>query len=191
MKPRNKPDEEEADFFHWPSRKNCSIGLIKFISVLVVFTAGVLIGLSSSSSFARYFNTQTETFFPSAMYTANCDNDFLAFKSFVTPQHLIHSMTDEELFWRASMVPKMEEYPFPRVPKIAFMFMTRGPLPFAQLWDRFFKGHEGQYSVYLHTLPDYKLNVSESSAFYGRQIPSEVRFIFCFHSNFSCVYLVS
>lgn len=71
------------------------------------------------------------------------------------------------------MVPKMEQYPFYRVPKVAFMFLARGPLPFSPLWDRFFKGHEGLYSVYLHTVPDYKLNVTEDSAFYGRQIPSE------------------
>ncbi|XP_074570055.1 glycosyltransferase BC10-like isoform X1 [Curcuma longa] len=173
MKPRSKPDEDEADFFPCPPRKNWSVGLIKFISFLVIFMAGVVLGLSASGRFTRSFNTQTEIFFPSAMYMANCDKEFLSFKSFVTPQHLMHSMTDEELFWRASMVPKMEEYPFQRVPKVAFMFMTRGPLPFVQLWDRFFKGHEGLYSVYVHTLPDYKLNVSESSAFYGRQIPSE------------------
>ncbi|XP_042421487.1 glycosyltransferase BC10-like [Zingiber officinale] len=173
MKPRSKPDEDEADFFPCPPRKNWSVGLIKFISFLVIFMAGVVIGLSASGRFTRSFNSQTEIFFPSTMYMANCDKEFLSFKSFVTPEHLMHSMTDEELFWRASMVPKMEEYPFQRVPKVAFMFMTRGPLPFVQLWDRFFKGHEGLYSVYAHTLPDYKLNVSESSAFYGRQIPSE------------------
>ncbi|KAG6519280.1 hypothetical protein ZIOFF_022773 [Zingiber officinale] len=177
MKPRSKPDEDEADFFPCPPRKNRSIGLIKFISFLVIFMAGVFIGLSASGHFTRSFNSQTKIFFPSTMYMANCDKEFLSFKSFVTPEHLMHSMTDEELFWRASMVPKMEEYPFQRVPKVAFMFMTRGPLPLVQLWDRFFKGHEGLYSVYVHTLLDYKLNVSESSAFYGRQIHSEVKII--------------
>eukprot|EP00475_Leptophrys_vorax_P006554 TRINITY_DN14068_c0_g1_i1.p1 TRINITY_DN14068_c0_g1~~TRINITY_DN14068_c0_g1_i1.p1 ORF type:complete len:453 (-),score=7.86 TRINITY_DN14068_c0_g1_i1:140-1498(-) len=34
--------------------------------------------------------------------------------------------------------------------KIAFMFLTRGPLPLAPLWARFFEGHEGRYSVYIH-----------------------------------------
>ncbi|KAG0496509.1 hypothetical protein HPP92_001027 [Vanilla planifolia] len=82
-------------------------------------------------------------------------------------------MNDDELFWRATMMPKVQEYPFKRVPKVAFMFLTRGPLPFTPLWDRFFKGHEGLYSVYVHALPDYKFNVSKNSSFYKRQIPSE------------------
>ncbi|CAI6000820.1 unnamed protein product [Closterium sp. NIES-64] len=34
--------------------------------------------------------------------------------------------------------------------KIAFLFLTRGPLPFAPLWEKFFAGHEGHYSVYVH-----------------------------------------
>ncbi|KAG6479799.1 hypothetical protein ZIOFF_063273 [Zingiber officinale] len=110
MKPRSKPDENEADFFPCPPRKNWSVGLIKFISFLVIFMVGVVIGLSASGRFTRSFNSQTEIFFPSTMYMANCDKEFLSFKSFVTPEHLMHSMTDEELFWRASMVPKMEEY---------------------------------------------------------------------------------
>ena len=86
-----------------------------------------------------------------------------------------HGMSDEELFWRASMVPRVEEYPYQRVPKVAFLFLTRGPLPFARLWERFFRGHQAQglYSVYVHALPDYVLNVSTASPFYGRQIPSQ------------------
>ncbi|KAH9653786.1 Core-2/I-branching beta-1,6-N-acetylglucosaminyltransferase family protein [Citrus sinensis] len=35
-------------------------------------------------------------------------------------------------------------------PKVAFMFMTRGSLPFELLWDKFFNGHEGKFSVYVH-----------------------------------------
>ncbi|GJP41204.1 hypothetical protein CLOM_g879 [Closterium sp. NIES-68] len=34
--------------------------------------------------------------------------------------------------------------------RIAFLFMTRGPLPLAPLWERFFKGHEGRFSIYVH-----------------------------------------
>ncbi|URE25779.1 KH [Musa troglodytarum] len=173
MKPRNRPDEEEAEYSPWTPRNSWSIGLIKFVSFLVIFMAGIIIGLSLSAHFTRSFNSQTEIFFPKTMYTTNCDKECLGFKGFLSPAHLMHSMSDKELFWRVSMAPKMKEYPFERVPKVAFMFMARGPLPLARLWDRFFKGHEGLYSVYLHTIPDYKLDASESSAFYGRQIPSE------------------
>lgn len=80
-----------------------------------------------------------------------------------------HRMSDEELFWRASMVPRVEEYPFQRVPKVAFLFLTRGPLPLAPLWERFFRGHEGLYSIYVHALPGYH----RRSFLEGRQIPSQ------------------
>ncbi|CAO1943460.1 unnamed protein product [Urochloa humidicola] len=97
----------------------------------------------------------------------------LEFRGFVDPgPPWGHSMSDPELFWRASMVPRAEEYPFQRVPKVAFLFLTRGPLPFAPLWERFFRGHDGLYSVYVHALPGYAGRYRRSSPFHGRQIPS-------------------
>lgn len=169
---------EEEDYFPSSPRKDWSIGLMKFVLALGILMMGVVLGLCLSSNFTHNFNSRTELFFPSTMYSMNCDKDSLSIKSFLGPTHLQHSMTDEELFWRASLVPHMEEYPFNRVPKVAFLFLTRGPLPFVPLWERFFKGHKGLYSIYVHTLPDYKLNVNDDSAFYGRQIPSEVSTLF-------------
>ncbi|KAK9079830.1 hypothetical protein SSX86_001503 [Deinandra increscens subsp. villosa] len=90
------------------------------------------------------------------------------------PSTLLHTMSDEELLWRASFVPQLKNYPFTRVPKIAFMFLTKGPLPLAPLWERFFKGHEGLYSIYIHSLPSYEAKFSHKSVFYKRQIPSQV-----------------
>jgi hypothetical protein len=87
---------------------------------------------------------------------------------------LEHSMTDEELLWRASFAPGVRRYPFRRVPKVAFMFLTRGPLPLAPLWERFFRGNEGRYSIYVHALPSYRANFTSESVFYRRQIPSKV-----------------
>ncbi|KAK3146197.1 hypothetical protein QOZ80_3BG0262890 [Eleusine coracana subsp. coracana] len=89
------------------------------------------------------------------------------------PARVTHNMTDEELLWRASFAPRVREYPFPRVPKVAFMFLTRGPLPLAPLWERFFRGHEGRYSIYVHALPSYHANFTSESVFYQRQIPSK------------------
>lgn len=183
MKPILKPraDEEDVDYFPSSPKKEWSIGLKKTISTLVIFMAGIILGLSVSIHFMRYFNTHSDVFFPKMIYSPVCERECLSIDKFGKPTHLMHSMTDEQLFWRASMVPKKAEYPFVRVPKVAFMFMTRGPLPFSELWDRFFRGHEGLYSVYVHSLPDYKLNVSENSAFYGRQIPSEVWPVFVWY----------
>ncbi|BFG18175.1 hypothetical protein CerSpe_044490 [Prunus speciosa] len=90
------------------------------------------------------------------------------------PSNLQHTMTDKELLWRASLMPRIKKYPFERVPKIAFMFLTRGPLPLAPLWERFLKGHEGHYSIYVHSLPSFQPHFHSSSVFYGRHIPSQV-----------------
>jgi hypothetical protein len=68
-----------------------------------------------------------------------------------------HNMSDEELLWAASFEPRR---PGPRRPsaprKVAFMFLMRGPLPLAPLWARFFRGHKGHYSIYVHILPSYR-----------------------------------
>ncbi|KAJ6947514.1 hypothetical protein NC651_002027 [Populus alba x Populus x berolinensis] len=40
----------------------------------------------------------------------------------------MHKMNDIEWFWRASFVPRINQYPIKRVPKIAFMFLTKGPI---------------------------------------------------------------
>lgn len=90
------------------------------------------------------------------------------------PSNLIHNMSDSELLWRASLVPKVKRYPFRRVPKIAFMFLTKGPLPLAPLWERFLKGHQRLFTVYIHPFPSYQAHFPPSSAFYKRQIPSQV-----------------
>lgn len=83
-------------------------------------------------------------------------------------------MDDEELFWRASMVPRIREFrPFDYVPKVAFMFLTKGPIPLAPLWEKFFKGHEGRYTIYIHPHPSYNDSVPVSSVLYGRRIPSK------------------
>lgn len=90
------------------------------------------------------------------------------------PSNLMHTMSDEELFWRATLVPRIRKYPFNRTPKIAFMFLTKGPLPLAPLWERFFKGHEGRYSIYIHSLPSYDEEFPPTSVFYRRNIPSQL-----------------
>lgn len=89
------------------------------------------------------------------------------------------------------MVPRKRDYPFTRVPKVAFMYLTRGPLPMLPLWEKFFDGQESQlYSIYVHALPGYELNVSTTSPFYGRQIPSQVTAQQIFMLLWSCIDLI-
>ncbi|KAL0288253.1 UNVERIFIED_CONTAM: Glycosyltransferase BC10 [Sesamum angustifolium] len=97
----------------------------------------------------------------------------IGLREYMRPPRAMHDMTEEELLWRASMVPKIQEYPFRRIPKIAFMFLTKGDLPMAPLWERFFKGHEGLYSIYVHSQPSHNITTPKTSVFYRRQIPSK------------------
>ncbi|KAJ0105082.1 hypothetical protein Patl1_19151 [Pistacia atlantica] len=85
----------------------------------------------------------------------------------------MHDMGEDELLWRASMVSRIQEFPFKRVPKVAFLFLTRSEVTFAPLWEMFFKGHEGLYSIYVHSSPSFNGTVPETSAFNGRRIPSK------------------
>lgn len=56
-------------------------------------------------------------------------------------------------------------------PKVAFMFLTPGPLPFEKLWDMFFQGHEGKFSVYVHSSMDQP--VHSSRHFINREIHND------------------
>ncbi|KAI7750655.1 hypothetical protein M8C21_029499, partial [Ambrosia artemisiifolia] len=104
-----------------------------------------------------------------------CFQEPISLQNFIKPlSSYMHTMNDSELLWRASFVPQIKEYPFKRVPKIAFMFLARGPLPLAPLWEKFFVGNERLYSIYVHSLPHYVSNFSTSSVFYGRHIPSQI-----------------
>ncbi|KAK1626298.1 hypothetical protein QYE76_000613 [Lolium multiflorum] len=166
-------------------RKDCwwSSALLKAITVLLVLVTGVLIGFAASANISRcYFYTPSSSSSSSDHHrhlqvggdgddsNSNSKTEQTqqqmqgsspsppSFMDFVHPgSPWGHTMSDEELFWRASMVPRVEEYPYQRVPKVAFLFLTRGPLPFARLWERFFRGHNGLYSVYVHALPNYVL----------------------------------
>ncbi|KAM2855170.1 hypothetical protein FF1_025519 [Malus domestica] len=86
---------------------------------------------------------------------------------------LVHNMSDEELFSRALMVPRIQDLPYKLVPKVAFMFLTKGPLPLSPLWEKFFEGHEGLYSIYVHAHPDFNESVPEDSVFHSRRIHSQ------------------
>ncbi|XP_074295620.1 glycosyltransferase BC10-like [Silene latifolia] len=85
-------------------------------------------------------------------------------------------MSDEELMRRAaSMIPETEKTVPKTVPKIAFLFLIKGSLPLAPLWEEFFKGHQGFYSIYVHSdASAYNyFRELETGVFRGRTIPSK------------------
>ncbi|KAL7121963.1 hypothetical protein ACP275_01G016500 [Erythranthe tilingii] len=142
---------------------------------LIVFFLALCLTFSVISIYMiRYFGVNS--FVTSVTPTLlSCNKELNTLEQWIKPpSNLMHGMSDEELFWRASFVPRLKKYPFKRVPKVAFMFLTKGPLPLAPLWERFFKGHSGYYSIYIHSLPSFEANFPSSSVFYKRQIPSQV-----------------
>ncbi|CAM6128651.1 unnamed protein product [Calypogeia fissa] len=141
---------------------------------LILLGSGVLLGVVASLHIMGYFK--------GSVFSEHCPvrNPLTSFvqpknpnQFWLTPGGFYHAMTDEELLWRASIVPQRPGFPVDRNKKIAFMFLTKGPLPLAPLWEKYFKGHKGLYTIYVHALPGFKLEVPSSSVFYERQIPSQ------------------
>lgn len=108
---------------------------------------------------------------------AAAEKSHVELRNYLKPPRVMHDMNDKELLWRASMSPRIKGYPYGRTPKVAFMFLTRGPVFLAPLWERFFKGHERFYSIYVHSNPSYNGSRPESPVFRGRRIPSKVSFV--------------
>jgi hypothetical protein len=106
----------------------------------------------------------------------------------ITTSVLFHNMEDEELMYKASMMKTTTTTAaataaeahtgtmLQEEAKIAFLFLTRGALPLGALWDAYFEGHEGRYSIYVHAHPNFLEDptISSSSVFFRRYIPSKV-----------------
>ncbi|WVZ86556.1 hypothetical protein U9M48_033315 [Paspalum notatum var. saurae] len=132
--------------------------------VLLFFSLGYVLSMISNTSFSNFYFT----FVPSLPSVE---------PSPPPPTPLsgaaMHNMTDEELFRWASTAPKLHGTPYYRVPKVAFLFLVRGDLPLRPLWEKFFEGHDGLYSIYVHANPSYTGSAPRDSVFYGRMIPSQ------------------
>ncbi|XP_020274420.1 uncharacterized protein LOC109849058 isoform X2 [Asparagus officinalis] len=172
MLPRFLPLEDGKDSFLRTQSKPLPIRTIKIFLLFLTLAFGVLV-LSMYAT--RYFDVRSAILQPKVSIVHPCAEEENELKQWIkAPLSLMHNMSDEELFWRASLVPLLEKYPYKRVPKVAFMFLTRGPLPLSPLWEKFFQGHEEHYSIYVHSLPGYRPEFASDSVFYQRQIPSQV-----------------
>uniref|UniRef100_A0A7N0U1W9 Core-2/I-branching beta-1,6-N-acetylglucosaminyltransferase family protein n=1 Tax=Kalanchoe fedtschenkoi TaxID=63787 RepID=A0A7N0U1W9_KALFE len=148
------------------------INLICFIFLFFIF--GLSFGVLLSVNFKNFnFNLQlTHSAADNVAWQLQA-TERVGLRDFLKVPELMHDMSDEELLWRASMAPKVSEFPYERRPKVAFMFLTKWSLPMAPLWEKFFKGHDGLYSIYVHTNPAFNETESKESVFYGRRIPSQ------------------
>ncbi|KAM7477777.1 hypothetical protein LguiA_025990 [Lonicera macranthoides] len=70
-------------------------------------------------------------------------------------------LTDEEIAARV-VIRNILDTPtiMTKNPKIAFMFLSPGTLPFEKLWDKFFEGQDGRFSVYVHASKEKPVHTS-------------------------------
>ncbi|XP_068648125.1 glycosyltransferase BC10-like [Aristolochia californica] len=171
MLPRVSSAEEAKDGATRSHSRAFPLTLLKFLLLFLALGLGFSL---LSMYLTRYFGVQNLLATSRPSYRPCFQEPNNLSRWIKPPSNLMHSMNDEELFWRASFVPRLKKYPFRRVPKVAFMFLTKGPLPLYPLWEEFLKGHERLYSIYVHSLPSYHANFPPSSVFYRKQIPSQV-----------------
>lgn len=145
------------------SRKRRTFRFITYLFLALAF----FFAFSSVANYNSILSTASDT-------RGNEDSIALKLAAFFGFEPVLEvSVEDMALFEEAKAVSQM--YPIPvKDPKIAFMFLTRGPLPLAPLWERFLSGHESKYSVYIHASPFYKYKEKElPSLFEGKVIRSE------------------
>ncbi|KAK1269050.1 hypothetical protein QJS04_geneDACA013970 [Acorus gramineus] len=112
----------------------------------------ILVALICVSLIGAYIYPARST---SACYLlGNCSNPWLP----PTPARVF---TDEEVMARVVIKEILTVPPVQSTnPKIAFMFLTPGSLPFERLWEKFFLGHDGRYSIYVHASREKPVHVS-------------------------------
>ncbi|KAK6925273.1 Glycosyl transferase, family 14 [Dillenia turbinata] len=140
----------------------------------LIFLVGFSLGIPASLIYLNSFSFNSQAALLSPLLPPPPSPSPLPLLRGIESSHLMHNMDDDELFWRASMVPRVPKCPYKRLPKVAFMFLTRGPLPLGPLWEKFFKGNEGLYSIYIHTDPSFNMSIHEDTVFYMRRIRSKI-----------------
>ncbi|CAI9771493.1 unnamed protein product [Fraxinus pennsylvanica] len=88
------------------------------------------------------------------------------------PSHVNNNEDDDySLFQVASRVNPKPKKP---IKKIAFMFLTKTPLPFAPLWELFFNNApKNLYNIYVHADPSFNYTPPFSGVFRRRVIQSK------------------
>ncbi|KAJ0037767.1 hypothetical protein Pint_22005 [Pistacia integerrima] len=167
---------------------NVQLHILNLLSLFLFFGCGLILGIILSFSLKDFsFNLHITQFsqlssssspsLQSESVSSGGGGGFsrVGLREYLKPPNVTHDMEDQELLWRASMSPKIQEYPFERVPKVAFLFLARGPVLLAPLWEKFFKGYEELYSIYVHSSPSFNESEGEppGSVFHGRRIPSK------------------
>ncbi|KVI11849.1 Glycosyl transferase, family 14 [Cynara cardunculus var. scolymus] len=91
------------------------------------------------------------------------------FTSWLPPP--VREFTDDEIASHVVISSILNAPPIEsKNPKIAFMFLSPGSLPFEKLWDKFFQGHEGRFSVHIHASREKPVHTSRY--FVNREVRS-------------------
>lgn len=132
------------------------IWIIAFVTFFIIFLTGVYVYPLGSGSLAScyFFSGRGCTIFEQLPATPTRE---------LTDEENIAQVVFKEILKKPSVHSKN--------PKIAFMFLTPGNLPFENLWEKFFHGHEDRFSVYVHASSEKPMHVSHY--FVGRDIRSE------------------
>ncbi|KAK7351382.1 hypothetical protein VNO77_10791 [Canavalia gladiata] len=82
-----------------------------------------------------------------------------------------HNISNDDALLRVASHAKRKAS-WPR--KIAFMFLTTTPLPFAPLWESFFnQTSKNLFNIYIHADPTFSYDPPFSGVFFNRVIPSK------------------
>ncbi|KAG2691671.1 hypothetical protein I3760_08G018500 [Carya illinoinensis] len=123
----------------------------------------VLVSLASIFLFGVYIHPPRSSIACSVFSSGGCA---------VPEQHPSQELSDDQIAARVVLKEILKIPPIQsKNPKIAFMFLASGSLPSEEIWDNFFRGHEGRFSVYVHSSNEKPVHVSPY--FEGRDIRSE------------------
>ncbi|KAL0330603.1 UNVERIFIED_CONTAM: hypothetical protein Sangu_1605800 [Sesamum angustifolium] len=146
----------------------CAILLCLPLALIFTFTHSTTTSSSSSSL------TKTNLFLPppTSPLKPQINNQTTANATIPPPPQLpLDEEDDVSLFALASLV-----HPTPKpIKKLAFMFLTTSPLPFAPLWELFFaRAPKNLYNIYVHADPSANYTTKGfGGVFDGRVIPSK------------------
>ncbi|XP_042991029.1 glycosyltransferase BC10-like isoform X1 [Carya illinoinensis] len=135
---------------------------LRLMGLILTWTI-VLVSLASIFLFGVYIHPPRSSIACSVFSSGGCA---------VPEQHPSQELSDDQIAARVVLKEILKIPPIQsKNPKIAFMFLASGSLPSEEIWDNFFRGHEGRFSVYVHSSNEKPVHVSPY--FEGRDIRSE------------------
>ncbi|KAL2942227.1 50S ribosomal protein L13 [Bienertia sinuspersici] len=187
---KNQDHDKPQRFLNLVSRSKLLKNLTVLILYFLVFVCGIIIGTTYSTNIDignlfvtfKVINTTNSSYPPPLILSTTSSSPLPPplWEPSSAPTFL-HNMEDEQLLQRANSIAHKDKMNNNKTidkilvskPKIAFMFLVRGALPLGPLWDKFFRGYEGLYTIYVHASPLYNQTYPKHSVFHGRRIPSK------------------